>query len=141
MAKLPTINTLRREDMPDAPDWVTPLLTQLNSFMGSVYYALDKDITVNENLAMYAKQIKFTTRSDYTTATPTEDGFETQKIYNPLKSKPLGVHLVKIVDLTSYTIITDPVSIFWDYLDGYINIKYVTGLTNSNKYELNLLIM
>lgn len=127
--------------MPDSPDWVDPMLTQLNSFMSSVYYALDNDITINDNIAASLKQISFTTRSDYTTATEKTDGFETSKIANPLRTKPVGVHLVKIVDLAQYKTITEPVTIFWDYLDGYINIKYITGLTDSNKYEINLLII
>jgi hypothetical protein len=141
MAKLPTINTLRKEDMPDAPEWMGPLITQLNSFMSSVYYALDRDITFDENIAASLKQISFTTRSDYTSASPVTAGFEVKKIFNPLKSKPVGVHLVKIVDLTAYKVITNPVTIHWDYLDGYVNIRYVTGLADSNKYEINLLIL
>jgi len=141
MAKLPSINSLRKEDMPNSPDWIDPLLTQLNSFMGSVYRALDNDITVNDNIAASLKQISFTTRSDYTSASPVENGFEVQKIANPLRKKPVGVMLVKTVDLTHYKTITNPVNIYWDFLDGYINVKYVTGLIDSNKYELNLLII
>jgi hypothetical protein len=117
------------------------MLSQLNAFMSSVYYALDKDITINENVAASIKQISFTTRTDYSSASPVKDGFALQKIYNPLKTKPVGVHLIKITNLTSYKIMTDPVTIHWDYLDGYINIRYVTGLEDSNKYELNLLIL
>jgi len=127
--------------MPNSPEWIDPLLQQLNSFMTSVYHALDKDITVNENIAASLKQISFTTRSDYSTASPVADGFEVQKIANPLRTKPVGVILVKVVDLTSYKTITDPVNVFWDYLDGYINVKYITGLLDSNKYEINLLII
>lgn len=141
MAKLPSINTLRVEDLPDAPDWVTPMLTQLNSFMGSVYRALDKDITVNDNIAASLKQISFKTRSDYSTSVTKTDGFNVQKIYNPLRTKPVGVIMTSIVNLTNYAVITDPVSIHWDYLDGYINIKYVAGLADSTKYEINLLIL
>ena len=127
--------------MPDAPDWMDPLILQLNSFMGSLYHALDNDLTINDNIAMSLKQISFTTRSDYTTASPLESGFEVKKIANPLRTKPVGVLLVKTVDLEQYKTITDTVSIHWDYLDGYINIKYVAGLKDSNKYELNLLIL
>lgn len=141
MAKLPTIKSLRREDIPDAPEWMTPMFTQLNSFMSSMYYALDKDLTFNDNIASSVKQISFITRSDYLTATPLSGGFEVQKIYNPLKVKPVGVILVKATDLTAYSIITSAISINWSFLDSYININYVTGLVPSNKYELNLLII
>ena len=129
-----------REDFKDAPEWITGLLTPLNSFMSSVYYALDKDITFQENISAAIKEIKFTTRSDYSSADPKTDGWVIQQVYNPLRIKPSGVHIVRVIDLTAYSVVTDPVTLFWDYLDGYIKIKYVTGLADSNKYQLNLLI-
>jgi len=141
MARLPSINSLRKEDMPNSPEWIDPMLQQLNSFMSSVYHALDNDITINDNIAASLKQISFTTRSDYSTAVVKTDGFEVQKIANPLRSKPVGVLMVKIVDLVNYKTITDPVNIHWDFLDGYINIKFITGLIDSNKYEVNVLIL
>jgi len=129
-----------REDLKDAPDWIVNLLTPLNSFMSSVYYALDNDLTFTENIASSVKTISFTTRSDYSSASPVSDGFDTQNVFNPLKSKPVSVQIVKITDLTNYNIITNAVTLYWEYLDGYIKIKYCTGLADSTKYELNLLI-
>lgn len=140
MSKLPTIKALTREDLKDAPDWIIGLIDPLNSFMRSTYAALDRDITFTENIASALKEISFTTRSDYLTATPLDSGFDIQQIYNPLRVKPTAVHLGKIVDLTGYKVITNPVFIYWEFLDGYIKIKYVTGLAPSNKYQLNLLI-
>jgi len=129
-----------REDFKEAPDWIIGLLTPLNSFMSSVYYALDNQLTFSENISSAIKELSFTTRSDYSSADPKTDGWEDRKIYNPLSVKPQGVILVKIVDLTNYKVITDPVNVFWDYLDSYVLIKYITGLDDSTKYKVNFLI-
>lgn len=141
MAKLPSIKVLSREDLKEAPEWIVKLITPLNSFMQSVYYALDKDITFSENIAAAVKEVKFVTRSDYTTAPVKTDGWDTLQIYNPLDTKPIGVYLIKIVDLTAYKIITEPVMVHWDYLDGYIKLTYITGLKDSNNYQINLMIL
>lgn len=137
MANLPTIKSLRREDIPDAPEWVGSLLTPLNSFISSVYYALDKDITFTENIASSIKEVTLTTRTDYST---NPENFEKISIANPIRTKPVGVQLVKIANLGTYAPIYSSTSLHWDFLDGYVRIHYVSGLDNSVKYGMNLLI-
>jgi hypothetical protein len=49
MSRLPAKFTLRVEDFPDAPGWFSGVISQLNSFMSSVYNALNADLTFGEN--------------------------------------------------------------------------------------------
>lgn len=141
MASLPPVRRITKEDLRDAPDWITHLLYPLNTFMEAVYSALDANLTLGENVAGAISTLSFKTRSDYLTASPLEDGFETQTVTNPLKYKPRSVTVGQVIEKEKYTTITDPVNIHWDYLNNSIRIKYVSGLEASKKYEINLLVM
>jgi len=141
MAGLPPIRRITKEDLRDAPEWVTFLLYPLNTFMESVYSALDANLTLGDNISGCGSCfISFKTRSDYGTASPLTDGFEMQTVSSPLKYKPKSVVAGQVTEIDKYSVITDPVTIHWDYLNGLIRVKYVTGLTASKKYRINLLI-
>lgn len=141
MASLPPVRRITKEDLRDAPDWINNLLYPLNTFMEAVYSALDANLTLGDNVAGAVSTISFTTRTDYLTASPLTDGFVTQNVSNPLKYKPRAVIVGQVIETEKFKTITDPVNIHWDYLNGSIRIKYVTGLEVSKKYEINLLVM
>ena len=126
--------------MPNAPDWITSLITPLNVFMEEVYQALDRDLTLGSNIKGAIRTISFTTKSDYTTADPVTDGWRVQEINDPIGVKPEVVAIGKVTNLTNYKIVTDPVSLNWDYLNGVIRIQHIAGLDDSTKYEIKLLI-
>lgn len=140
MARLPPVRRITKEDLRNAPDWVDYLLTPLNTFFESVYSALDNNLTLSDNVAGAVSTISFTTKSTYGTTTPLTDGFEMQTLTNPLRYKTKAVTVGQIIEKEKFSIITNPVSLHWDYLNGQIRIKYITGLEASKKYEVNLLI-
>lgn len=140
MAKLPTSKKVLREDLKDAPGWIDRLLSPLNSFMESIYYALDKNLTYTENLACNVKTIEFTTLPTYGSL-PVLDNWQVQKFTHSLKSKPFGVSLERVQEKSNtYAVITNPVSLDWNEANGVISINYVTGLEPSKTYILTLLV-
>jgi len=142
MAKLPNQKRVLREDLKDAPSWIDRLITPLNSFMESVYYALNKNITFNENIASQIKEIEFTTLSTYSTASPKIDGFQVIQFPHSLKNKPFGVTIQQITEKSgTYNPITSPVCIDWYDNNGVININYITGLEDSKTYIIRLLVL
>jgi len=140
MANLPSVRRITREDLRGAPEWVNNLLLPLNSFMESVYSALDQNLTLGDNVSAAVTSISFKTRSDYGTASPLTDGFEMQTLANPLRYRPKAVAIGGVVEKEKFSILTDPVYLHWEYLNGQIRIKYVAGLQPSKKYDINLLI-
>jgi len=140
MATLPSINNINKEDIPDAPAWVESLINPLNTFMREVYYALDRDLTINENMIGAIRTISFTTRSDYLTAPVKEDGWVQQSITGPINVKPSIVALGKITDTATFKVTTSPTGIDWDYLNNDLRINYIAGLKPSTRYEVILLI-
>jgi hypothetical protein len=140
MAKLPTTKKILREDLKDAPGWIDRLLSPLNSFMDSIYYALDKNITFTENIACTIKKVEFTTLPTYGTGNLT-DHWQVQRFTHNLKNKPFGISLEKVEQKSNtYAVITNPVFIDWSEGNGIITLNYVTGLEPSSTYILTLLV-
>jgi hypothetical protein len=140
MAELPSIKRIVREDIKDAPEWIESLIGPLNGFMEEVYNALDRDLTIGQNLRGAIKSINFKTRSSYGTA-PLLNNWDVQKISNPMQVKPQLVLIGDIVDRDTFLPITSNVSLSWNFLDGIIRINYVAGLEANKRYEIKLLIL
>lgn len=141
MAKLPPIKRILRENIKEAPAWIDRIIVPLNLFLESTYFALNKNITFRENINSEIREIEFTTKSDYTTASPKEDGFDYLSFAHSLKSKPEGLTILQITEKSSssYQIITSPVSLDWTEINGQIRINYITGLKDSTTYNLKVL--
>jgi hypothetical protein len=136
MAKLPSVKSIRREDLPpDVPSWIDNLLGTLSIFMESVYSALNRDISFTENIACNIRDFVVSTKSNYTSG-----GWEALTFPSGLRFKPSGVLILQISD-TDQSVITSPVSLDWQDLSGTIQIRYISGLANSKKYNVRLLVL
>ena len=50
MSALPPIKRITKEDLREAPNWIDRLLIPLNQFFDSVYGALNRNLTFEENI-------------------------------------------------------------------------------------------
>lgn len=131
--KLPAQKKVLKEDLKDAPAWVNPLLDVLNSFMETIYQAMNKNITFRENIQSFIKEITYKTDSLY----PVTDDIS---FLNELKVKPTGVFLMQVVDKSNYTPPPGPISIQWVEDNGAIIVKQIPGLEASKSYLIRLLV-
>ena len=139
MARLPLIKRILKEDLPEAPDWVTRLLYPLNLFFENVYNALDGNITFGENIESQSKQITFTTSSTYDGS---QANFETISFPNELRRAPNGLILLQITQIEgTFTSITTAPFVNWLNVNNIINIYLITGLTASKSYRLKILLI
>lgn len=138
MAQLPTVKGIRREDLgQDLPEWIENLLTPLSNFMESVYNAFNKNITFKENIACNLFTIEFTTSSTYTTGT-----FEKLYFNTTLKGSLNGCIVINCQNLTDqYALNTLGISPSFSDLSPRISINYISGLANSTKYKVTLLVI
>jgi|GEM_PF-6216641 len=109
--------------------------------MEELYYSLDNDLTFQDNIRGSISVLNFTTRTDYSTASPVTDGFEVQKLSNPIPVKPEIVCIGQVINQDTFAIVTDPVSLSWSYADGEVKINYINGLADETKYQIKLLII
>jgi hypothetical protein len=133
--RLPTQKKILREDLKDAPPYVNGIIEPVNTFMEATYQALNKNITFQENIASFIKELTYTTPSTYPA------GVENVSFQNTLRTRPIGVQLMQIYDKSTYTPPAGPVFIPWIEDDGTIIIYPLTGLAASKSYLLRLVII
>lgn len=133
MGKLPTQKKILREDLKDAPSWVTPLVDTVNSFMETIYQTLNKNVTLSENVACFIKELVYKTPSTY----PVMENIE---FINQLKTKPIGVQLLQAVDRQTYQPVLTAVYVPWVSNNDSIVISPIVGLAADKTYIIRLLI-
>lgn len=133
--KLPTQKKVLREDMKESPGWIVPLINVVNSFMENTYQALNKNITLRENIACFVKEITYTTPSTY------PSGVENVQFKSELKTKATGLMVMQVVDKSNYTPALGSVYVPWIEDNGTIIIYPITGLDADKTYTIRLLIV
>lgn len=142
MAQLPNQRRILREDLKDAPTWVDKLLFPINSFMESVYYALNRNITFNENIACQLRRVSFTTTSSYNSSPQSADNFPLIQFATSLRTVPMGVIPLQLfVNGDVETPLLAPYNISWYHNNGTLFITYISGLDDSTTYTLQLLVI
>lgn len=124
--KLPSIKRLVQEEIDTKTGWLPKLLSPLNSFLESVYQALNKGLTVKDNLDGEVKDIEL-------------DGTYPYLIKWDRKSPPKAAWIV-------YSDTTPSAGVFlhWEYtVNGQFSIKAVEGLspTSASKVTIRVIIL
>ena len=133
MAFLPTIKKILREDVKEAPSWITGIIEPFNSLAEFVYQSLNKNITFQENIGCFIKELTYKTSSAY----PAEADVEFQ---NELKVKATGLQVLQAVEKSTYEPAAGPVYVPWVENNGTIIVSPITGLAASKTYSIRLLI-
>ena len=133
MASPPSIQRFYADDFKDAPDWFKKrFLNTLNLFVFPTYNALNKNLTVGENLNQGYVTITLTGSS-----TPTNN---TVSFLSPIQGNPTGVDVVnvQITGTPTQTYPTTAIQVFWIFDGTSIQIGSITGLSNNVAYTLTL---
>lgn len=138
MAKLPSQKRISREDLSEADSWIVRLLNPLNSFMESIYYALNRNLTFKDNIQSRVYEFSFSTASDYTS----NNTFSEINVSKGFKEKANGVLILQIYEKDKqYDPITESISIDWIEINQNIRIKFISGLDDSKNYVCRILII
>ncbi len=132
--KLPQSKKILKEDVKDAPSWVDNIIGPINSFMETVYQAMNKNITLSENIASFLKEITYTTPSTY------PSGVDNVEILNTLKSRAIGVMVMQAYEKNTYIPAAGAVYVPWVESNTNIVISTITGLAASKTYIIRLLV-
>lgn len=132
--RLPTQKKILREDLKDAPSWVSGVIDPINSFMENVYNSLNKNITLQDNIASFVKEITYKTDSSYPSAQ------EIVTFQNSLRTSPIGIMVMQVYDKANYTPAPGPVYIPWINDNGTITISTITGLEADKSYLVRMVI-
>lgn len=133
MASPPSIQRFYSDDYKDAPTWFkTTFLNTLNLFVFPTYNALNKNLTVTDNL-----------NQGYTTLTLTGSstpGNNTASFLNPIQGNPTGITVanVQITGTPTQEYPSGAVQVFWTFDGTSIAIGAITGLSNGVNYAITL---
>lgn len=147
MAKITAKRLLKEDLQKDSkealPTWVDPFIYVFNLFLEQVTRAFSKGLTFEENILSETKLIRFTTGSTYTA-----NDFTVQKIkWNNTTTKPTGVIVLSAILVAvagvavNYTPLYTAVFCDWLYVNGQVEIRYISGLANDSTYEVRLLVV
>lgn len=131
--RLPTIKKILREDLKDAPEYVNGIIGPVNSFMEWVYQALNKNISLADNISSFVREFTYTTSATY----PADMVMQT--FQNELRARATGVIIMQVVDKTNY-IPHAATGVSWVELNGAIQIHLVTGLEASKTYTVRVVV-
>jgi hypothetical protein len=134
MASVPKLKRLTREDFKDAPVWIERLLYWLNIFFEAVNRALSNGLTIEENMSAQTKTFQITAGAAATN--------NTTNFALTMKTVPNHLFVGKVMNVTTdnYNPIGSAVFVEWRYQDGQVYITSITGLTNGNVYEFNVML-
>ncbi len=133
MASPPSIQRFYSDDYKEAPNWFkSTFLNTLNLFVFPTYNALNKNLTVTENLNQGYATVSLT--GDVTATN------NTASFLSPIEGDPVGVVVVNAVvtGVATPTFPTAAIQVYWSFDGTSINIGSVTGLSNGVLYELTL---
>ena len=133
MASPPSIQRFYSDDYKEAPAWFKQtFLNTLNLFVFPVYNAINKNLTVGENLNQGYATITLVGSSTATN--------NTASFLNPIQGNPTGVDVVnvQITGTPTQTYPTSAIQVFWTFDGTSINIGSITGLADNVNYSITL---
>lgn len=136
MAKLSNPQRVTKENVPEEyRNIVESVGSPYNDFSDQVYYALNGNLTVTDNLNMQYKDIELKVNND---GTPTL----TTQYKSTLKTRTKGIQVIRVQNLTNPS--TYPIGapfVTFTENNQVITILHVTGLSTSNNYVITLLAL
>lgn len=132
--RLPSQKKVLREDLKEAAKGLEPLIDVINSFMEAVYQALNRNLTLDQNIACFVKEITYQTPSTYPL------GVDVVEFTSELRAKAIGLTVLQVVDKATYTPPAGPVYAPWVENNGSIQVSTITGLAASKAYTVRLLV-
>ena len=127
---LPDTRRLNREDFQDAPNWIDPMLTVINTFMDSVYNIMNRNISLTQNLNIQIVAINV--------ETDTNSDIKPVKLKTTVRGRVAGVSVIRVI-----TTDTSSISPFVSFIqnENILTISNIASLNSNQKYKIILLVI
>jgi len=133
---VPKLSRITREELQDAPNWVSRLITPINLFFSQTWNCL-QNLTVGQNIIG-----TFANISVETSATYSSGEFPRTFVQWNFKKSVEGVWIAQCRNAEGNIVVnTTPITVDWVQTPNGIQILYVTGLTDSTKYNIRVLAL
>lgn len=130
---------MSQEDFPEAPSWFARLLWPLNQFITSMFLALNRGLTFEENFQCNLRTLTFRTATTYTS----DRTWVNITYAHNLPRPPFGVLLCKLTETNNPTgseaLNSMGTKLKWSEFGGQVTIRFIEGLNDNTDYTINLL--
>lgn len=134
MSKIPQIKRLVTEDFQEQKSWINKLFLPLNTFMESVFSALNKNLTITDNMAAEVKVVQFSSVPSFANPLP---------LSWTLNRAPTAIVVANAQLVTGANfVLTQAVTVQWAWTATGLQITNLLGVTptSSNLYNVTLVI-
>ena len=136
MAKLPSFKRLNKSDFnPEYGDLVEKLITSLNSIIDSIVDALNRKISLKNNILCSVRDVSIVVGASGVPLNPTTITYD-------FSGSASVVTIGRIINLTNpegYP--TSGVTLYWEQVgNNVIRIRHVSGLIANNSHSLRIVI-
>lgn len=137
---LPVFRRFTLQDIPNAPNWMTNVLTPLNLFCETTVSSLNKNLTIGTNVQGQKFSTSFVTPTDYmaggfpTVQFAYTGGGQPNCLLLGSIAKADGTQLLSAVSINDWflNINTSPFQ---------VTVNYIAGLSASTKYNVTFLVI
>ena len=133
--RLPSQKKLLREDLKDFPEGSVSMINTINSFFETVYQALNRNITFQDNFASFVYVFTYRTPTTYPASVPAVE------FTNTLKTKPVGLWAIQVYDKSNYKPAAGPVYVPWIENNNLIQMGTITGLEADKSYLIRVVVV
>jgi hypothetical protein len=137
MALLPTLKKIQRADLGgDVPLWIEGILSYINQFTEEIYSAMNRNITIPENVKGQIKVLEFRTGGQYIS----QQDFTEQTFLNSLGKRMQVLFIGNIVNESKPDYKYENSTVSWnDNGNGTVTVRYISGLEDNQNYRITLL--
>ncbi len=137
MSEVSTTQRITQEELQGtAEEQISALIRPLNLFFEDTNRALDRDLTVQQNMDASILRVRIQTAASY------PGNWVEVKFQHGMKRRPSGAMMINIVDNNNFdTVFISPITIQTTFDSTQGTLKFVTGLVPSGDFTLTLLIL
>lgn len=120
----------------EAPAWIEKLLRPLNEFMERVYQTLDRGVAFGENVASSVREIEFRTDALYSSGE-----FDVVSFQSGLRTRAQACVPLQAFQMSDNDpVLSGPVWFDWRENRGQVQIRWISGLNDSTRYRIRVLV-
>jgi hypothetical protein len=137
---LPVYRRFSIQDIPNAPNWAEQVFVPLNLFCETSVAAMNKNLTIGDNVQGMKYSVSFVTPADYATG-----GFNTIVFNYTSNGQPNNL-IIGSIARNDGALMLSPISINKWTLNintspAKVTVDYIAGLAASTKYNVNFLVI
>lgn len=127
--KLGSVTRIRKEDIPESPEWIDKLIDPMNRFFELVYIAMNRKLTIEENIS-----------GEFHTADLTAEELPYEFSID-IGRKPSAVFIAQIYEKKDdQKAATSPHVVDWKISNVGIKVVSITNLTPNTRYIVKFLV-